>query len=60
VIEPMADSRRERKIAALYQPMGEAIVDLAASYSARHLAVIEGFLKRASEILERETRSLRK
>lgn len=58
-IEPIADSRREQQIAALYQPMGEAIVKLMASYSDRDLRVIEEFLESASEILERETRSLR-
>ena len=57
----MARSQAVRTIASLvYRPMGKAIVALAASYSGRELQIIEEFLTKASEILERETKALRK
>jgi DNA-binding MarR family transcriptional regulator len=59
VVELLSDPERQREINQLYQPMGQAIIELAASYSEQELATVSGFISKATLILETETRKLR-
>jgi DNA-binding MarR family transcriptional regulator len=60
IVEGIADARRDREAASLFAPMGRAIRRLASRYSEAELDIVLEFLESASEILERETRKLRR
>jgi DNA-binding MarR family transcriptional regulator len=59
VVELIPDTHREAEIQQLYEPMGQAIIALTASYSDDDIATITDFLSRASAVLETETARLR-
>ncbi|HEY0606840.1 MAG TPA: MarR family transcriptional regulator [Herpetosiphonaceae bacterium] len=59
VLELLNNPEREQAIMALYQPMGQAMIELVGGYSAAERAVIQDFITRATEILETETLRLR-
>ncbi|MBV9789113.1 MAG: MarR family transcriptional regulator [Chloroflexi bacterium] len=59
VLELLNNPEREQAILALYQPMGQAMIELIHGYSEAERALIGDFLTRATEILEAETLRLR-
>ncbi|HEY0733340.1 MAG TPA: MarR family transcriptional regulator [Herpetosiphonaceae bacterium] len=59
VLELLNNPDREQAILALYQPMGQAMIELASGYSAAERALLLDFITRATEILETETLRLR-
>lgn len=59
VLELLNNPEREQAILALYQPMGQAMIELVSGYNEAERAVITDFLTRATEILEVETLRLR-
>lgn len=59
VLELLNNPEREQAILALYQPMGQAMIELVSGYSEAERAVITDFITRATEILEVETLRLR-
>jgi DNA-binding MarR family transcriptional regulator len=59
VVELVSNPKREREIAAFFEPMGTRISGLVSGYSERDQAVITEFLIKASEVLEEETTRLR-
>ncbi|HEU5103388.1 MAG TPA: MarR family transcriptional regulator [Roseiflexaceae bacterium] len=59
VLELVANAERERALAQLYQPMGRAITQLVAQYSAAERATLLDFLTKATAVLEAETTALR-
>jgi DNA-binding MarR family transcriptional regulator len=60
VLELLRDPERERALGALYAPLGRAIAELVAGYSAAEHATILDFLTKATAMLEAETLSLRR
>jgi DNA-binding MarR family transcriptional regulator len=59
VVELIPDSQRHAEIQQLYEPMGQAIIALTATYSDGDIATLTDFLSKASSVLEAETASLR-
>ncbi len=59
VLELLRNPERQREVYQLYEPLGRAIVELAASYSEAELATIMDFLTKATSVLEDETVKLR-
>ena len=59
VLELVANTERERAIGQLYAPMGQAIMELVAQYSAAERATLLDFLTKAAAVLETETAALR-
>ena len=59
VLELLSNPERQREVYQLYEPLGQAIVGLATSYSQAELATIIDFLTKATSVLEEETMKLR-
>lgn len=59
VVELIPDSQRHAEIQQLYEPMGQSIIALTASYSDEEIATLTDFLSKASSVLETETARLR-
>jgi DNA-binding MarR family transcriptional regulator len=59
VLELLNNPEREQAILALYQPMGQAMIELVSGYSEAERAIILDFITKATAILETETLRLR-
>ncbi|MFD2331007.1 MarR family winged helix-turn-helix transcriptional regulator [Cohnella sp. GCM10020058] len=56
IIVPEYESKEE--IGNIYQPLHDAMIELAASYSAEELALISGFLGKAGAVIEAQIERL--
>ena len=59
VIELQQDPEREREVSQLYEPMGQAVVELVTGYSDAERATILEFINSTIHILEKATKDLR-
>jgi DNA-binding MarR family transcriptional regulator len=60
VVEPVRDAKREREVARLYRPLAESVLAATSKYDATQLALLRAFVTEACDILECETRRLRR